>query len=119
MLFGEWVSPGQHLNVIGSNFLGKTETDVEVFRRTQVVSVDSKEQAKLEAGDFVEPIKQGALQWADVFEFAPLLVGRYPGRETPDDVTLFKSLGLGVEDIALAVKVVELAKQQGLGREIL
>jgi ornithine cyclodeaminase/alanine dehydrogenase-like protein (mu-crystallin family) len=47
------------------------------------------------------------------------LVGRYPGRETPDDVTLFKSLGLGVEDIALAVKVVELAKQQGLGREIL
>jgi ornithine cyclodeaminase/alanine dehydrogenase-like protein (mu-crystallin family) len=119
VLFGEWVSPGQHLNVIGSNFLGKTETDVEVFRRTQVVSVDSKEQAKLEAGDFVEPIKQGALQWADVFEFAPLLVGRYPGRETPDDVTLFKSLGLGVEDIALAVKVVELAKQQGLGREIL
>jgi alanine dehydrogenase len=119
VLFGEWVSPGQHLNVIGSNFLGKTETDVEVFRRTQVVSVDSKEQAKLEAGDFVEPIKQGALQWADVFEFAPLLVGRYPGRESADDVTLFKSLGLGVEDIALAVKVVELAKQQSLGREIL
>lgn len=119
VLFGEWVQPGQHLNVIGSNFLGKTETDVEVFRRSQVVSVDSKEQAKLEAGDFVEPIKQGVLQWADVFEFAPLLVGRYPGRESAEDVTLFKSLGLGVEDIALAVKVVELAKQQNLGREIL
>jgi ornithine cyclodeaminase/alanine dehydrogenase-like protein (mu-crystallin family) len=119
VLFGEWVQPGQHLNVIGSNFLGKTETDVEVFRRTQVVSVDSKEQAKLEAGDFVEPIKQGVLQWTDVFEFAPLLVGRYPGRESAEDVTLFKSLGLGVEDIALAVKVVELAKQQGLGRELL
>lgn len=119
VLFGEWLSPGQHLNLVGSNFLAKTETDVEVFRRAHVVSVDSKDQAKLEAGDFVEPMKAGVLQWADVFEFAPLLVGRYPGRETAEDVTLFKSLGLGVEDIALAVKVVELAKQQALGREIL
>ncbi len=119
VLLGEWVSEGQHLNIIGSNFLGKTETDLEVFRRTQVVSVDSKEQAKLEAGDFVEPVKAGVLQWVDVHEFAPLLVGRYPGRESPQDVTLFKSLGLGIEDIALAVKVVELAKQKGLGRELL
>lgn len=119
VLFGEWVSPGQHLNIIGSNFISKTETDVEVFRRTQVISVDSKEQAKIEAGDFVEPLKAGVLQWGDVYEFAPLLVGRYPGREAPHDVTMFKSLGLGIEDIALAVKVVELAKQQGLGRELL
>jgi ornithine cyclodeaminase/alanine dehydrogenase-like protein (mu-crystallin family) len=119
VLLGEWVSEGQHLNIIGSNFLGKSETDVEVFRRTQVVSVDSKEQAKLEAGDFVEPIKAGVLQWVDVHEFAPLLVGRYPGRESPQDVTLFKSLGLGIQDVALAVKVVELAKQRGLGRELL
>ncbi len=119
VLFGEWVSAGQHLNLIGSNFLGKAETDVEVFRRTTLVTVDSKEQAKLEAGDFVEPTKAGVLQWSDVLEFAPLFVGKYPGRESPRDVTLFKSLGLGIEDIALAVKVVELAKQQGLGRELL
>lgn len=119
VLFGEWVSPGQHINLIGSNFLGKTETDVEVFRRAQVVVADSKEQAKMEAGDFVEPTKAGVLQWSDVIELAPLSIGRYPGRESPQDVTLFKSLGLGIEDIALAVKVVELAKQQGLGRELL
>ena len=119
VLFGEWVSAGQHLNLIGSNFLGKAETDVEVFRRTTLVTVDSKEQAKLEAGDFVEPTKAGVLQWSDVLEFAPLFVGKYPGRESPRDVTLFKSLGLGIEDIALAVKVVELAKRQGLGRELL
>lgn len=119
VLFGEWVSAGQHLNVVGSNFVGKTETDVEVFRRTQVICVDSKEQAKVEAGDFVEPMKAGVFQWSDVFEFAPLFVGRYPGRESPEDVTLFKSLGLGIEDIALAVKVVEAAKKEGLGRELL
>ena len=119
VLFGEWVSEGQHLNLIGSNFTNKTESDVEVFRRAQVVVVDSKEQGKLEAGDIVAAVKAGVLQWSDVFEFAPLFVGRYPGRESPKDVTLFKSLGLGIQDIALAVKVVELAKQQGLGKELL
>jgi ornithine cyclodeaminase/alanine dehydrogenase-like protein (mu-crystallin family) len=119
VLFGEWVGPGQHLNLVGSNFLAKAETDVEVFRRATVVTVDSKEQAKLEAGDFDKALKAGVLQWADVYEFAPLLVGKYPGRESPQDVTVFKSLGLGVQDIALAVKVVELARQQGLGRELL
>lgn len=118
VLFGEWVGEGQHLNLIGSNFLGKTETDVEVFRRTNLVTVDSKEQAKLEAGDFVEPLKAGVLHWSDVYDFAPVLVGKYPRRESPRDVTMFKSLGLGIEDIALAVRVVELAKQQGLGREL-
>ncbi len=118
VLFGEWVSEGQHLNLIGSNFIGKTETDVEVFRRAGVVCVDSKEQAKVEAGDFVEPMKAGVFQWSDVFEFAPLFVGRYPGRESPQDVTLFKSLGLGIEDVALAVRVVEAAKKVGLGREL-
>ena len=54
-----------------------------------------------------------------MLEFAPLLVGRYPGRESPQDVTLFKSLGLGIEDIALAVRVVELARKEGLGRELI
>jgi alanine dehydrogenase len=119
VLLGEWVGEGQHLNLIGSNFHAKTETDVEVFRRATLISVDSKEQAKLEAGDFVAPLNAGVFHWADVIELAPLLVGRYPGRESPRDVTVFKSLGLGVEDVALAARVVELAKQQGLGRELL
>jgi len=119
VLLGEWVSAGQHLNIIGSNFLGKTETDAEVFRRAQVVTVDGKEQAKLEAGDIDAAVKAGAIQWSDVIEFAPLFVGRYPGRGSPQDVTLFKSLGLGIEDIALAVRIVDLAKQHKLGKELL
>jgi ornithine cyclodeaminase/alanine dehydrogenase-like protein (mu-crystallin family) len=81
--------------------------------------VDCKEQAKLEAGDFDHPLKAGVFHWSDVIELAPLLVGRYPGRERPEDVTVFKSLGLGIEDIALAVRIVDLARQQGLGKELL
>jgi ornithine cyclodeaminase/alanine dehydrogenase-like protein (mu-crystallin family) len=119
VLFGEWVSPGQHINLVGSNFIGKAEADIAVFRKATVVTVDSKEQAKAEAGDFVTALNAGMLHWSDILELAPLLVGRYPGREMPEDVTLFKSLGLGIEDIALGVRVVELARQQGIGREIL
>jgi ornithine cyclodeaminase/alanine dehydrogenase-like protein (mu-crystallin family) len=119
VLFGEWVSSGQHLNLIGSNFISKAEADIEVFRKAAVVSVDSKDQAKAEAGDFVAALNAGILHWSEIYDFAPLLVGRYPGRESPEDVTIFKSLGLGVEDIALATRVVDLARQKGLGREIL
>lgn len=119
VLQGAWLSAGAHVNLIGSNFMGKAEADVDVFRRAALVTVDSKEQAKLEAGDFAPAITAGVLHWSDVFDFAPVLVGKYPGRETPQDVTVFKSLGLGIEDIALAVRIVELAQQQGLGRELL
>ncbi|MCE9565344.1 MAG: ornithine cyclodeaminase family protein [Planctomycetes bacterium] len=119
ILMGEWISAGQHLNLIGSNFLTKAEADIGVFRKATVVAVDSKAQANTEAGDFVSALNAGVLQWGDVLDFAPLLMGKYPGRETPQDVTVFKSLGLGIEDIALAARVVELAKKQGLGREIM
>jgi ornithine cyclodeaminase/alanine dehydrogenase-like protein (mu-crystallin family) len=119
VLLGQWVSEGQHLNLIGSNFLTKAEADVEVFRKANVVAVDSKEQAKTESGDFVAALNGGVLNWADVRDLAPLLLGRYPGRESPQDVTVFKSLGLGIEDIALAARVVEMARKQNVGREIL
>jgi alanine dehydrogenase len=119
ILLGEWIGPGQHLNLIGSNFISKAEADADVFRKATVVTVDSKEQAKAEGGDFVAALNSGILHWSDIQELAPLLVGRYPGRETPEDVTIFKSLGMGIEDIALAVRVVELARKQGMGREIL
>ena len=119
VLLGRWLKDGSHVNLIGSNFLSKAEADVDVFRRAKLVSVDSKEQARTEAGDFVAAIDAGVLHITDVKDLAPLLVGRYPGRQSAGDVTVFKSLGLGLEDIAVAAKVVELAKKQGVGRELL
>ncbi|HEY2786839.1 MAG TPA: ornithine cyclodeaminase family protein [Fimbriiglobus sp.] len=119
VLKGEWLAPGTHVNLAGSNFLAKAEADAEVFRRARLVTVDSKEQAKAEAGDFVAAMRENALQWSDVKDFAHVLVGRYPGRESKDDITVFKSLGLGIEDIAVAVRVVELANNKGIGRKML
>jgi ornithine cyclodeaminase/alanine dehydrogenase-like protein (mu-crystallin family) len=119
VLLGSWIGEGQHLNLIGSNFLAKSEADVDVFRRATLTVVDSKEQAKREAGDFVGALDASVLRWEDVLELAPLLIGRVPSRRSPMDVTIFKSLGLGIEDIALGARVVEQARKEGLGREIL
>ncbi len=118
VLSGAWLAEGAHVNLIGSNFLAKAEADIEVFRRAKLVTVDSRDQAKLEAGDFAAALNEGVLHWPTIYDLAHVLTGRYPGREAPADVTVFKSLGLGIEDIAVAVKVVELARQQGLGREL-
>lgn len=118
VLKGEWVTPGMHLTLMGSNMRARVEADVDVFRKATLVVIDSKEQGRMEAGDLVAPIDQGVLHWGDVLEFAPLSVGRYPGRESPQDVTVFKSLGLGIQDIAVGVKVVELARAAGLGVEL-
>lgn len=118
VLKGEWLAPGTHVNLAGSNFLAKVEADAEVFRRAALVTADSKEQAKVEAGDFVAAMRENVLNWSDVLDFAHVLVGRYPGRQAKEDITVFKSLGLGVEDIAVAVRVVELAKKKGVGKVI-
>jgi alanine dehydrogenase len=116
VLFGDWVSPGQHLNVIGSNFLGKAEIDVEVVRRANLVAIDSKDQGRLEAGDLVAALDQGVIEWLDVVELGRVVAMRAPGRQSPEDVTLFKSLGIGIEDIAVAIRIYHKAKEAGVGR---
>ena len=118
VLLGEWLAPGTHVNLMGSNYLASAEADAEVFRRAKLVTIDSKDQGRMEAGDFVAATGEHVMSWPDIKEFAHVLVNRYPGRESPDDITVFKSLGLGIQDIAVGVKVVEQARAHGLGREV-
>lgn len=118
VLFGAWLSPGQHINAAGSNFLGKAEIDVEVVKRSNVVAIDSKDQGRLEAGDLVAALDQGVLDWIDVAELGRVVAMRSAGRQSPEDITLFKSLGIGLEDIAVAIKVYHKAKEGGVGRWI-
>ena len=116
VLLGAWISPGQHVNVVGSNYLAKSEIDVEVIKKTNLVVIDSKDQGRLEAGDLVAALDQGVLEWIDVGELGRVVAMRSPGRQSPEDVTLFKSLGIGLEDIAVAIKVYQKAKEAGVGR---
>jgi ornithine cyclodeaminase/alanine dehydrogenase len=80
--------------------------------------VDSKDQARIEAGDFVQPLEDGSIHWADIHELGQVIVGRYTGRAHPQDVTLFKSLGIAIEDIAVAAKVYAKAVATGMGRKV-
>jgi len=119
ILMGQWLSEGTHLNIVGSNFLGKAEVDTETIRRANLLTIDSIEQGRLEAGDYARAFQEGAKSWADVICFSRVLSGRTPGRESDADITIFKSLGLGIEDVAVGAKVLELAKAAGLGRKII
>ncbi len=118
VLFGEWLSEGTHLNVVGSNFLTKSEVDVVAVRRCEVIVVDSKDQARSEAGDFAQALEDGSIHWSDVHELAQIIVGRYPGRAHPQDVTLFKSLGIALEDVAVAAGVYDKAVKAGVGKMV-
>lgn len=119
ILFGKWLSEGTHLNLVGSNFLGKAEADADVFKRATLVALDSKDQARAEAGDLVAAMAEGVIGWGDTYDFAHILAGRYPGRQTPQDITVFKSLGLGIQDVAVAAKVFKKAMELGIGKKIL
>ncbi|MFO0807035.1 MAG: ornithine cyclodeaminase family protein [Gemmataceae bacterium] len=118
VLKGEWLTAGVHVNAIGSNFLGKREIDGEAIRRSDAIVVDSRDQAKLEAGDLLPAIEDGSLQWSNTLELSAVLVGRVQARQKPRDITLFKSVGLAIEDVAVAARVVALAQQRKVGREI-
>jgi ornithine cyclodeaminase/alanine dehydrogenase-like protein (mu-crystallin family) len=118
VLNGQWLAEGTHINAIGSNFLGKAEVDTVALRMCESIVVDSKEQARVEAGDFVPALEDGSMQWSDVHELGHIIIGRYTGRAHPQDITLFKSLGIAIEDIAVAGQVYLKAKAQGIGRMV-
>jgi ornithine cyclodeaminase/alanine dehydrogenase-like protein (mu-crystallin family) len=119
ILMGQWLSEGTHLNIIGSNYISKAEVDTETIRRANLLTIDSVDQGRLEAGDYSRAFQDGVKGWADVVNFSRVLVGRNPGRESDADITVFKSLGLGIEDIAVGAKVLELATAAGIGKELL
>ena len=113
-LLGAWLSPGTHVNAVGSNRADRREIDSEAVARATIVVCDSLEQARLEAGDL---ILAGA-PFDRAVELSAVLAGSAPGRRDARDITLFKSLGLGIEDLAAASVVYDRARRAGAGREV-
>ena len=92
--------------------------DDETIRRTDRIVVDQLEDAKIESGDLVGPAERGITTWDKMHELGEVVCGKLPGREGQDEITLFKSNGLAIEDVAAASKVLERAKAEGLGIEV-
>ena len=108
-----WLKPGTHVNAVGSSVPSARELDTDTVAGATLV-VDRRESALNEAGDLLLP-GFGAERIAA--ELGEVLVGEHPGRTGDDELTVFKSLGLGVEDLAAAELVVRKAREQGLGTE--
>ncbi len=118
VLKGEWLANGTHVNAVGSNSMSRQEIDVETVRRSACVVVDSVEQCMLEAGDLAPAVEAGAFYWEDARELGLVIAGEFPGREDDGEITLFKSHGIALEDVALAGKIYEAAKKAGLGKHL-
>lgn len=117
VLEGAWLEPGMHVNAAGSNRADAAELDAEAVRRADIIAADQVADAKIESGDLVAAVAAGAISWDRVSELGEILAGKAPGRTSPDQITLFESQGLAIEDVAAARRVYELARERGAGTE--
>jgi ornithine cyclodeaminase/alanine dehydrogenase len=115
---GAWLRAGTHINAAGGNSILRREVDDEALKRTALLAVDSLDQAKIESGEFVMAVEKGLLTWERVRELRYIVGGQMPGRTSDEQITLFKSLGIAIEDVAAAAIVYRKAKEQKRGKEL-
>jgi alanine dehydrogenase len=113
-----WLAPGAHVNAAGANSGDRRELDAETVLRAAVKLTDHVEQAKVEAGEFRDLVAAGKLAWTDIRELGDLVTGKAKGRTSPSELTLFKSLGIALEDVAFAELVYQRALAAKAGRPI-
>jgi len=115
---GEWLSAGAHVNAVGSSVPSSRELDSAAIARSRLFA-DHTAAALAEAGDFLIPLKNGEIQESHLLgELGQLVVGEIPGRTSPSDVTVFKSVGLAIEDVASAHHIYARARSAGIGQWI-
>ncbi len=115
----EWLSPGSHVNAVGASTPDARELDLETVAASALFC-DSRESLRNEAGEFRLALSEGVIGGAEHVraELGEVLTGRARGRESDDELTLFRSLGLAVEDLAAAELAVRRARGRGLGVEV-
>ncbi len=115
ILDGDWLKPGTHVNGIGSHAPAMRELDVKTVQRAKVVC-DLVDACRAEAGDFMIPVEAGEWDWSKAHgSLGDVVTGKIAARENDEEITLFKSVGLAVQDISTAFYVYEKAKETGVG----
>jgi len=115
---GEWLAAGTHVNAAGSNSLLRREIDETTVRRAQPVVVDSRPSALKEAGDLLPALEKGRLHAGGLTEIGEVIAGIRAGRTSADQVTLFESQGMAIQDLVIAAHLMRLAREQGAGSEV-
>jgi len=117
VVFNKWVNPGLHINTVGGASRGEQEIDTEIFKRSKLVVDDFENASAL--GGITAPVSTGALSKEDVYaELGEIVAGEKPGRVRDDEVTVFVSSGLAIQDIATAHIVAKKAIELGLGVKV-
>jgi ornithine cyclodeaminase len=115
ILSGQWLAAGVHVNAVGSSTPAARELDTAAVSRARLF-VDRRESTLNQAGDFLIPRKEGAIADTHIQgEIGEILTGQVRGRSAQEDITLFKSLGLAVEDVAAAHHLYQKARREGSG----
>jgi len=109
VLRGEWLQPGALVCAAGANNGRSRELDNVVLERASLVCCDWLPQARMESADLTEPVESGVLDWLEVHELHEVVGGELPGRQSPDDIVVFKSNGIAAWDVAAAAAAVERA----------
>lgn len=118
VLRGEWLNPGAHINAVGFSGPSGREVDTDTVTRSRLY-VDRRESAVNEKGDVAIPIAEGAIGEDHIVgELGQVVLGKAPGRTSPEEITLFESAGLAVEDLASAHHLYERAKEKGIGTHV-
>jgi len=115
---GVWLQPGTHVTAAGSNSLIRREIDEAAIKQASLVCVDSRAVALKEAGDLLPALEKGRLHEGALVELGEVIVGQRPGRRARDDITLFESQGMGLQDVAVAAGVLSLAQARSLGSRL-
>ena len=118
VVFSDWIQDGVHINAAGANAANRREIDAATMLRASLVVTDDKSQAREEAAEFRDLAGQGKLSWDAVHELGDLLDGSVPVGPSAGKVTLFKSLGVALEDMAFAELIYRRALEQGAGRRM-
>jgi ornithine cyclodeaminase/alanine dehydrogenase-like protein (mu-crystallin family) len=117
---GNDLEPGTTVIPAGSNRAGNREVDDETFRRAAAgrIATDNVEGARFESGDMIRAVAAGALDWGQVVEIGQIASGKMPGRGSPDEINMFISQGVAIEDVAIAAELYERARAQGVGNDL-
>jgi ornithine cyclodeaminase/alanine dehydrogenase-like protein (mu-crystallin family) len=115
---GAWLEPGQFIAATGSNALDRREIDLATVKRSDVIVVDSREVAQGECGDLLPAYEAGLIYWENIADLGEVVIGRWPGRTRADQITLFESHGMGLQDIYTGHALLALAREKGVGIDL-
>ena len=114
----EWLTPGAHINAAGSNALIRRELSEATLKQAALIAVDAVPTALAEAGDLLPLLEKGQHHARQLVELGDIIVGKHKGRVSADQITIFESQGMAIQDLAVALRVLKAARAAGLGIEL-